>query len=140
MQAASGRRRGPCWCLTVAATGPSAVRARSILVVSARWVPCMPSREEARGGSIGIDAHRRFAHIAVVEDGLCRDRGQIGVKIDDVDPRILVLLHAAGFRPSVCLPDDRTSMLRRSAMTPSALSGLHRRANTCRILMVSSPG
>ena len=30
--------------------------------------------------SIGMDVHRSFAQVAVVEDGLCRDEGRIGVK------------------------------------------------------------
>ena len=34
--------------------------------------------------SIGMDVHRSFAQIAVVEDGLCRDEGQIGVKPEDL--------------------------------------------------------
>ncbi len=29
--------------------------------------------------SIGMDVHRSFAQIAVVEDGICRDEGRIGV-------------------------------------------------------------
>jgi transposase len=29
--------------------------------------------------SIGLDIHRTFAQMAVVEDGLCRDEGRIGV-------------------------------------------------------------
>ena len=31
------------------------------------------------GRAIGMDVHREFAQIAVVEDGLCRDEGRIGV-------------------------------------------------------------
>lgn len=34
--------------------------------------------------SIGMDVHRTFAQIAVVEDGLCRDDGRIGVKPEDL--------------------------------------------------------
>src|SRR5829696_1187837 len=34
--------------------------------------------------SIGMDVHRSFAQIAVVEDGLCRDEGRIGVRPDDL--------------------------------------------------------
>jgi riboflavin biosynthesis pyrimidine reductase len=34
--------------------------------------------------SIGMDVHRSFAQIAVVEDGLCRDEGRIGVKAEDL--------------------------------------------------------
>ena len=30
-------------------------------------------------GSIGMDVHRSFAQIAVVEDGICRDEGRVGV-------------------------------------------------------------
>jgi transposase len=33
---------------------------------------------------IGMDVHRSFAQIAVVEDGLCRDEGRIGVKPEDL--------------------------------------------------------
>jgi transposase len=33
---------------------------------------------------IGMDVHRSFAQIAVVEDGLCRDEGRIGVKPEDM--------------------------------------------------------
>ncbi len=34
--------------------------------------------------SIGMDVHRTFAQIAVVEDGLCRDEGRIGVRPEDL--------------------------------------------------------
>lgn len=34
--------------------------------------------------SIGMDVHRSFAQIAVIEDGLCRDEGKIGVKPEDL--------------------------------------------------------
>lgn len=34
--------------------------------------------------SIGMDVHRSFAQIAVVEDGLCRDEGRIGVRPEDL--------------------------------------------------------
>ena len=34
--------------------------------------------------SIGMDVHRAFAQIAVVEDGLCRDEGRIGVRPEDL--------------------------------------------------------
>lgn len=34
--------------------------------------------------SIGMDVHRSFAQIAVVEDGLCRDEGKIGVTPEDL--------------------------------------------------------
>lgn len=34
--------------------------------------------------SIGMDVHRSFAQIAVVEDGICRDEGRIGVKPEDL--------------------------------------------------------
>lgn len=34
--------------------------------------------------SIGMDVHRSFAQIAVVEEGLCRDEGQIGVKPEEL--------------------------------------------------------
>lgn len=34
--------------------------------------------------SIGMDVHRSFAQIAVVEDGLCRDEGKIGVRPEDL--------------------------------------------------------
>ena len=34
--------------------------------------------------SIGMDVHRTFAQIAVIEDGLCRDEGQIGVRPEDL--------------------------------------------------------
>lgn len=34
--------------------------------------------------SIGMDVHRTFAQIAVVEDGLCRDEGKIGVRPEDL--------------------------------------------------------
>jgi len=33
---------------------------------------------------IGMDVHRSFAQIAVVEDGVCRDEGRIGVKPEDL--------------------------------------------------------
>ena len=34
--------------------------------------------------SIGMDVHRSFAQIAIVEDGLCRDEGKIGVKPEEL--------------------------------------------------------
>jgi len=34
--------------------------------------------------SIGLDVHRTFAQIAVVEDGVCRDEGRIGVTPEDL--------------------------------------------------------
>ena len=34
--------------------------------------------------SIGMDVHRRFAQIAVLEQGLCRDEGRIGVRPEDL--------------------------------------------------------
>jgi transposase len=34
--------------------------------------------------SIGMDVHRSFAQIAVVENGLCRDEGRIGVRPEDL--------------------------------------------------------
>jgi transposase len=34
--------------------------------------------------SIGMDVHRSFAQIAVVEKGLCRDEGRIGVRPEDL--------------------------------------------------------
>jgi transposase len=34
--------------------------------------------------SIGMDVHRTFAQIAVVEDGLCRDEGRIGVRPEEL--------------------------------------------------------
>ncbi len=34
--------------------------------------------------SIGMDVHRTFAQIAVVEDGLCRDEGRVGVRPEDL--------------------------------------------------------
>jgi len=34
--------------------------------------------------SIAMDVHRSFAQIAIVEDGLCRDEGRIGVRPEDL--------------------------------------------------------
>jgi transposase len=34
--------------------------------------------------SIGMDVHRSFAQVAIVEEGLCRDEGRIGVKPEDL--------------------------------------------------------
>ena len=34
--------------------------------------------------SIGVDVHRSFAQIAVVEQGVCRDNGRIGVRPEDL--------------------------------------------------------
>lgn len=34
--------------------------------------------------SIGMDVHRSFAEIAVLEDGLLRDEGRIGVRPEDL--------------------------------------------------------
>lgn len=34
--------------------------------------------------SVGMDVHRSFAQIAVVEDGVCRDEGKIGVRPEDL--------------------------------------------------------
>lgn len=67
------------------------------------------------GRCVGMDVHRDFAQIAVVEDGLVRDEGRIGVTPHKVDARILAQLLAADFLPPVWLPDDRTRMLRRQA-------------------------
>ena len=33
---------------------------------------------------VGMDVHRSFAQIAIVEDGLCRDQGRIGVRPEDL--------------------------------------------------------
>lgn len=34
--------------------------------------------------SIGMDVHRSFAQIAIVEDGICRDEGRIGVRPEEL--------------------------------------------------------
>jgi hypothetical protein len=41
-------------------------------------------RREITGRSIGMDVHRTFARIAVVDNGLCRDEGRIGVRLEDL--------------------------------------------------------
>lgn len=41
--------------------------------------------------SIGMDVHRTFAQIAVVEDGLCRDEGRVGVKPEELREWALTL-------------------------------------------------
>ena len=33
---------------------------------------------------IGLDVHRSFAQVAVVEDGICRDEGRVGVKPEEL--------------------------------------------------------
>jgi hypothetical protein len=33
---------------------------------------------------IGTDVHRSFAQTAIVEDGLCRDEGRIGVRAEEL--------------------------------------------------------
>jgi transposase len=43
--------------------------------------------------SIAMDVHRSFAQIAVVEDGICRDEGRIGVRPEEL------CAWAAGLRP-----------------------------------------
>src|SRR3954452_17589223 len=42
------------------------------------------SREEPAMRSIGMDVHRSFAQLAVVENGVCRDEGRIGVRPEDL--------------------------------------------------------
>ncbi len=89
--------------------------------------------------SIGMDVHRSFAQIAVVEGGICRDEGRIGVTPEalgewaaTLGPGDEVVLEATtnsdaiamlltplvarvvvDFLPAVWLPDDRIRMLRR---------------------------
>ena len=41
--------------------------------------PVLEAKGEAVMRYIGMDAHREFAQVAVVEDGLVRDEGRIGV-------------------------------------------------------------
>jgi transposase len=55
------------------------------------------------GRCIGMDVHREFAQLAVVEDGLVRDTGRIGVTpeelrawIDTLEPDDEVALEATG--------------------------------------------
>lgn len=43
--------------------------------------------------SIGMDVHRSFAQIAVVEDGRCRDDGRIGVRPEDLREWATTLNH-----------------------------------------------
>jgi Transposase len=42
------------------------------------------NEEEVMCRYIGMDVHRSFAQLAIVEDGLCRDEGRIGVKPEDL--------------------------------------------------------
>ena len=49
--------------------------------------------------SIGMDVHRSFAQIAVLEDGICRDEGRIGVRPEELRA------WAAGLRP-----DDQVAL------------------------------
>ena len=51
----------------------------SVSVASGRRFLDATSRGEAPVRSIGMDVHRSFAQLAVIEDGLCRDEGRIGV-------------------------------------------------------------
>jgi transposase len=41
--------------------------------------------------SIGMDAHRTFPRIAVIENGRCRDEGRIGVRPEDLGLRAATL-------------------------------------------------
>lgn len=42
------------------------------------------SIQPERRRSIAMDVHRTFGQIAVVEDGLCRDEGRVGVRPEDL--------------------------------------------------------
>jgi transposase len=33
---------------------------------------------------IALDVHRSFAQVAIIDDGLCRDEGRIGVRAEDL--------------------------------------------------------
>ena len=62
-----------------------AASANPFLSFSARRFLTNKARsEELDVRSIGMDVHRSFAQVAVVEDGLCRDEGRIGVKPEDL--------------------------------------------------------
>ena len=56
----------------------------SVFVVSARWFLTNKRVRKEMVRHIGMDVHRSFAQIAVVEDGLVRDEGKIGVKPEDL--------------------------------------------------------
>ena len=49
---------------------------------------------------IGMDVHRSFARVAVVEDGVCRDEGRIGVRPEDLRAWALEFLE----------PDDEVAL------------------------------
>ena len=60
--------------------------------------------------SIGLDVHRNFAQIAVVENGLCRDEGRIGVTpealrewADTLEPDDEVALEATGNSDAIAM-------------------------------------
>ena len=55
-----------------------------------------------------MDVHRSFAQIAIVEDGLCRDEGRIGVRPEELRE------WAAGLRP-----DDEVALEARPTRTRS---------------------
>ena len=57
----------------------------SVCVVSARRFLSRHAKRRGTGvRSIGMDVHRSFAQVAVVEDGVCRDEGRIGVKPEEL--------------------------------------------------------
>ena len=60
--------------------------------------------------SIGLDVHRNFAQVAVVENGLCRDEGRIGVTpealrawADTLEPEDEVALEATGNSDAIAM-------------------------------------
>ena len=62
------------------------------------------------GRSIGMDVHRTFAQLAVVEDGLCRDEGRIDVNpealragVDTLKPDDAVALEATGNSDAIAM-------------------------------------
>lgn len=64
--------------------------------------------------SIGLDVHRNFAQVAVVENGLCRDEGRIGVTpealrawADTLEPDDEVALEATGNSDAIACCSNR---------------------------------
>src|SRR5437867_4329152 len=77
----STRRPGarPCdWPDCAASANPS------LSLSARRFLDLTTMRRGSVVRSIGMDVHRCFAQIAVVEDGLCRDEGRIGVRPEDL--------------------------------------------------------
>lgn len=64
---------------------------------------------------IGMDVHREFAQLAVVEDGLVRDEGRIGVTPEELRRWADGLRH-----------DDQVALIREGHLEPGLVYGADR--------------